>query len=216
MPANRVHLVRHGEVFNPGGVLYGRLDGFGLSERGELMAEDAAEALASEGREITRLVASPLLRTQQSAEPIAKQFGLVTGIDERLIEPFNIFEGRKLSAGHVVVRPHLYFHLRNPLRPSWGEPYQHILARMLDAMAELAGQVPSGDVVIVTHQLPIWMVHLGVAGQPLMHNPRKRRCALSSITSFELSGDGSKSTDWTEVGYRSPASSRAAKDQGAV
>ena len=216
MPANRVHLVRHGEVFNPGGVLYGRLDGFGLSERGELMAEDAAEALASDGREITRLVASPLLRTQQSAEPIAKQFGLVTGIDERLIEPFNIFEGRKLSAGHVVVRPHLYFHLRNPLRPSWGEPYQHILARMLDAMAELAGQVPSGDVVIVTHQLPIWMVHLGVAGQPLMHNPRKRRCALSSITSFELSGDGSKSSDWTEVGYRSPASSRAAKDQGAV
>ena len=216
MPANRVHLVRHGEVFNPGRVLYGRLDGFGLSERGELMAEDAAEALASEGREINRLVASPLLRTQQSAEPIAKQFELVTGLDERLIEPFNIFEGRKLSAGHVVVRPHLYFHLRNPLRPSWGEPYQHILARMLDAMAELAGQVPSGDVVIVTHQLPIWMVHLGVAGQPLMHNPRKRRCALSSITSFELSGDGSKSSDWTEVDYRSPASSRAAKDQGAV
>ncbi|MEN9714132.1 MAG: hypothetical protein RLZZ164_796 [Actinomycetota bacterium] len=216
MPANRVHLVRHGEVFNPDGVLYGRLDGFGLSEHGSLMARDAANALVDEGREVTRLVASPLLRTQQSAEPIAEGFGLVTGLDERLIEPFNIFEGRKLSARHVAVRPHLYFHLRNPYRPSWGEPYQHILARMLDAMADLAEQVPNGDLVIVTHQLPIWMVHLGVTGQPLMHNPKKRRCALSSITSFELTGDGSKSTDWVEVDYRAPASSRAAKDRGAV
>jgi broad specificity phosphatase PhoE len=216
MPANRVHLVRHGEVFNPNGVLYGRLDGFPLSQHGELMAGDAAKALVDEGRQVSRLVASPLLRTQQSAEPIAEQFGLMTGIDDRLIEPFNIFEGRKMSAGRIAIRPHLYFHLRNPYRPSWGEPYQAILARMLDAMADLADQVPSGDLVIVTHQLPIWMVHLGVAGQPLMHNPRKRRCALSSITSFELNGDGSKSSHWAEVGYRAPASARSAKDGGAV
>ena len=39
MPSTIVHLLRHGEVHNPTGVLYGRLEGFGLSERGRAMAE---------------------------------------------------------------------------------------------------------------------------------------------------------------------------------
>jgi broad specificity phosphatase PhoE len=211
MPASRVHLVRHGEVFNPKGVLYGRLDGFPLSDLGEQMATDAAAALKKSGATVTRLVASPLLRTQQSAEPIARAFDLTAGLDDRLIEPFNIFEGRKLSAGHVVIRPHLYFHLRNPYRPSWGEPYAEVLRRMTEVIEEEADATPSGDLVLVTHQLPIWMTHLGFGGQPLMHNPSKRRCALSSITTFEKQGE-----KWLEVDYRDPAAQRRAKDKGAV
>jgi broad specificity phosphatase PhoE len=211
MPASRVHLVRHGEVFNPKGVLYGRLDGFPLSDLGEQMATDAAAALKKSGANVTRLVASPLLRTQQSAEPIARAFDLTAGLDDRLIEPFNIFEGRKLSAGHVVIRPHLYFHLRNPYRPSWGEPYAEVLRRMTEVIEEEADATPSGDLVLVTHQLPIWMTHLGFGGQPLMHNPSKRRCALSSITTFEKQGE-----KWLEVDYRDPAAQRRAKDKGAV
>ena len=211
MPANRVHLVRHGEVFNPKGVLYGRLDGFPLSDLGAQMAEDAAAALKKSGSNVTRLVASPLLRTQQSAEPIARAFNISAGLDDRLIEPFNIFEGRKLSAGHVVVRPHLYFHLRNPYRPSWGEPYAEVLRRMTEVFEEEADATPNGDLVLVTHQLPIWMTHLGFDGQPLMHNPKKRRCALSSITTFEQR-DGK----WVEVEYRDPAAPRRARDKGAV
>lgn len=211
MPADRVHLIRHGEVFNPDQVLYGRLPHFRLSERGTEMAKDAAKQLAAEGRTITRLVASPLLRTQQSADPVADINGVEIITDERLIEPYNIFEGRKLTPGHVAVRPHLYFHLRNPIRPSWGESYLSIVARMTEALDEHAAATDGGDLVLVSHQLPIWMVHLSVAGKNLVTNAPRRRCTLSSITSFERTDAG-----WVEVDYREPASARLATDKGAI
>lgn len=209
MPADRLHLVRHGEVHNPGGVLYGRLPNFHLSERGLSMAELAAAELA--GRPVKYLAASPLLRTQQSAAPVGESFGLDIATDDRLIEPYNVFEGRKLSAGHIALRPHLYYHLRDPKRPTWGEPYQAIADRMFAAMDEVYSSVVSGDAVLVSHQLPIWMVHLAAAGKQLPHNPRNRRCALSSITSFEKR-DGS----WVEVGYSDPGAAVSAVDRGAV
>ena len=143
--------------------------------------------------------------------PLGESFGLDVLTDERLIEPYNVFEGRKLSARHVAVRPHLYLHLRNPNTPSWGESYESIVTRMFEAMDDLAAEVESGDVVLVTHQLPIWMVHQKVSGAKLAHNPKKRRCGLSSITSFEKR-DGV----WVEVGYFDPAADAGAKDKGAV
>jgi broad specificity phosphatase PhoE len=211
MPATRVHLVRHGEVHNPGGVLYGRLPHFHLSENGKLMALSAAETLKAKNLPIAKLVVSPLTRTQESAEPIAKLFGLTPDLDQRVIEPYNFFEGRKVSPKTVALRPHLLFHLRNPLQPSWGEPYTEVVSRMLDAMTEVANSVDSGDVAIVTHQLPIWATHLHLAGQKLAHNPAKRRCALSSITSFEFV-DGV----FREVEYSDPAAELLRVDRGAV
>src|SRR5215475_7857950 len=86
-----VHLVRHGEVENPTGVLYGRIPGFRLSEDGQVMAKAAADFLA--GRDVTVLRSSPLERAIQTAEPISAQLGLPIEIDERLIEPWNHFEG---------------------------------------------------------------------------------------------------------------------------
>ena len=53
-----VHLMRHGEVFNPEGVLYGRLPDFHLSDLGRKMAERGAEFFAE--RDVTYVVASPL------------------------------------------------------------------------------------------------------------------------------------------------------------
>jgi broad specificity phosphatase PhoE len=211
MPATRVHLVRHGEVHNPGGVLYGRLPHFHLSENGKKMASAAALALQEAGIQPSKLIVSPLLRTQQSAEPIAELFNTKPDLDERIIEPFNFFEGRKVTAKTVLLRPHLAFHLRNPMQPSWGESYVSVVSRMMEAMREAAETTKSGDVVFVTHQLPIWMVHRHLKGAKLAHNPAKRRCALSSITSFEF--DAGK---FTEVGYLEPASDFSKIDKGAV
>jgi broad specificity phosphatase PhoE len=211
MPATHIHLVRHGEVHNPGGVLYGRLPHFHLSENGKKMAEAAAKALASAGVKPAKLVVSPLLRTQQSAEPFAKTFSLKPDLDERVIEPYNIFEGRKVTAKTVLLRPHLVYHLRNPMQPSWGESYVSVVERMMDAMRDAAESVSTGHVVFVTHQLPIWMVHRHLAGARLAHNPSKRRCSLSSITTFEYV-DGK----FHEVSYQEPASSVARIDKGAV
>jgi broad specificity phosphatase PhoE len=212
MPADRIHLIRHGEVHNPGGVIYGRLPHFHLSENGHQMAAAAAKDLKDRKIKLEALYASPLLRTRESAEHVQEHYGIDPTTDQRLIEPFNIFEGRKVSAKAIALRPHLAFHLRNPLTPSWGESYVSIVARMMEAIKDISASVPFGDVAIVTHQLPIWMVHRHLAGARLVHDPRKRRCALSSITTIERAADGS----WVEVDYRDPAAAIASKDKGAV
>ncbi|NDC48197.1 MAG: histidine phosphatase family protein [Micrococcales bacterium] len=211
MPAKRIHLVRHGEVYNPSGVLYGRLPNFHLSDTGKLMARAAAQELKDQGFPIRAIFSSPLIRTQESAKPIEELFGLDAKTNENLIEPWNVFEGRKLSVKAVAVRPHWWWHFRNPAKPAWGESFIDIIARMQEAISEAAESVKDGDVVLVTHQLPIWVMHLHAAGEKLMHNPRKRRCSLSSITSFEFI-DGKL----TEVGYLEPAAKLSAIDRGAV
>ena len=213
MPADRIHLVRHGEVHNPEGVLYGRLPNFGLSDLGHRMALAAAEEIKAQGRRIAALYCSPLQRTRESARPFTKIFGLDPISDQRFIEPTNVFEGKVLSAGRLLLQPQRWIHFRNPNRPSWGEPYQQVVARMTEAVLEAANSVSHGDVVIVSHQLPIWMVHSSVTGRKLAHNPTQRRCSLSSITSFELV-DG----NLVEVDYREPAKglSTTAIDVGAV
>jgi broad specificity phosphatase PhoE len=210
--ASALHLVRHGEVDNPRGVLYGRLPGFGLSELGERMASSAADAL--EDRPVRRIVASPLQRTRESAAPIAKLFGLEIETDGRIIEPTNRFEGQRVRFGPSILRsPRAWPAVTNPFRPSWGEPYVAIAGRMLAAITDAFSSVDDGEVVLVSHQLPIWMVHRALAGEKLYHDPRRRRCALSSITTLERRG-----TRFVETGYSDPAAALAhgATDRGAV
>lgn len=220
MPAEQIHLVRHGEVFNPQGVLYGRLPGYGLSDLGRRMAQAAADDLVARGRPVRLLVSSPLQRTQQSAEPIAEAFALEPQLDDRVIEPENRFEGLKMHGRESALRDvRNWTFLVNPWEPSWGEPFRAISTRMLHAMHDAWDATESGDAVIVSHQLPIWMVHRRVTGRSLAHDPRRRRCALSSITSFERRpSTGSGAGRFVEIGYRDPAGGLAAQatDVGAV
>lgn len=202
--------MRHGEVENPRGVLYGRIEGFGLSARGHRMAELAAESLA--GHDIRAVVASPLQRTRESAAPWLSRFGRELAIDERLIEPTNAFEGINMRRD-LPRRPDLWRHLVNPQKPSWGEPFLSVQARMLEAVADHWEHADGGEVVLVSHQMPIVVVARSVAGKPLAHNPSRRRCALSSITTLERRGDA-----FVEVSYAEPAAALLgdAIDTGAV
>ncbi|WP_202565825.1 histidine phosphatase family protein [Agreia sp. COWG] len=214
MVASQIHLVRHGEVFNPQRVLYGRLPNFGLSDLGHEMARAAAAQLVERRRAVSALYASPLQRTQESAQPVSEAFELPIVTDPRIIEPTNRFEGMSMRGRQSALKnPRTWPWLRNPTVPSWGEPYASIRTRMLAAMNDAYNSVDSGDVVLVSHQLPIWTTHLAIAGRPLFHDPRKRRCELSSVTSFERVGNR-----FVEVGYVDPAAHLAenATDVGAV
>jgi broad specificity phosphatase PhoE len=213
MPATRIHLVRHGEVNNPDGVLYGRLPNFPLSDLGQHMAAAAAQGLKDSGANITRLIASPLLRTMQSAKPISEQFNLEIESEEKIIEPTNIFEGHSVNLKTIARNPRFLLKLYNPYRPSWGEPFILIQRRMVEAMKRAWDSTASGEVAMVSHQLPIWMVHRYAAGRRLSHDPRSRRCELSSITSFEFQDGILK-----EVSYQDPAKHLrlTAVDRGAV
>ncbi len=201
--------MRHGEVHNPERVLYGRLPNFRLSTDGRQMARAAAEHVHSLERPLGALVCSPLQRTQESAEPFTEIFGIEPVIEDRVIEPTNVFEGKQMK--RALMNPLNWRHLRAPSRPSWGEPYLEVVARMDAAMRDAWNRTASGDVVIVSHQLPIWITHLAIAGESLRHDPRQRRCALSSVTSFELQDAG-----WREVDYAEPAATTGSVDVGAV
>ncbi|HEX4789643.1 MAG TPA: histidine phosphatase family protein [Actinospica sp.] len=194
-----VHLMRHGEVHNPQGILYGRLPDFHLSELGRKMAERGAEFFA--GRDVVHVAASPLDRAQETAAPIAARHELEVATDGRLIEAANFFQGKKFSVGDgVLKRPSVWPKLYNPLRPSWGEPYREQVARMRAAIEAARDQALGHEAVCVSHQLPIWVSRLAAEHRPLWHDPRKRQCSLASVTSFVFVG-----TQLTGVEYHEPA-----------
>jgi broad specificity phosphatase PhoE len=194
-----VHLVRHGEVDNPNGVLYGRIPGYHLSEAGRLMAKSAADFLAR--RDVTVLRSSPLERALETAEPIAAEFRLPIEVDDRLIEPWNHFEGMRFGVGDGALRqPRHWVHLRNPFRPSWGEPYREVAGRVMAAVRDAARAAEGHEAVCVSHQLPIWVTRRAVEGHRLWHDPRRRECALGSVTSLTFRGD-----KVTSVRYAAPS-----------
>ena len=207
MPAERLHLVRHGEVHNPDRVLYGRLPNFRLSDAGRAMARAAAEYVVGLDHPVVELRCSPLQRARESAEPFTEMLGLPAAQEERIIEPTNVFEGTRMR--RALRDPRNWWHLRRPATPSWGEAYVSIAERMRQAMNDAWDSTAAGDIVFVSHQAPIWITHLSVAGLRLQHDPRTRRCSLSSVTSFERVGDV-----WREVGYAEPAAGGV--DLGAV
>lgn len=197
-----VHLVRHGEVHNPTGILYGRRPGFRLSDTGLEMAAGLPAFFA--GRDVTVLTSSPLERAQQTAEPLAAATGLAVGTDDRLIEADNAFEGQRWGLkGGILGQVANWPKLRNPLRPSWGEPYVDIVVRMSMAVETARLAAYGHEAVLVGHQLPIWTMRLAAEGRRLWHNPKHRECALASVTSLCFTG-----TTLERVEYAEPAGDR--------
>jgi len=198
--AQVIHFVRHGEVHNPEKILYGLQPGWRLSERGIQMAQVVAQW--SKNLNLGAIHSSPLQRAQETVAPIIDNHKLQLTTDKNLIEASNIFEGKKFELGSGVLKhPKSWRYLYNPWRPSWGEPYDQIINRMLKALFSARDAAGGKDAICVSHQLPIWILRSVVEGRRLLHDPRKRECSLASVTSFELDSDGMV----TGVSYSEPA-----------
>ena len=199
MTTTTIHLLRHGEVHNPTGILYGRRPGYLLSDLGQQMAKRVAEAVGD--RDITAVWSSPLERAQQTAQPLADTLGLEIHTDDRLIESTNKFEGEifRLSDS-ILLRPRMWRYLWNPFKPSWGESYKDVAARMMAAVEDARQAVEGHEAVLVSHQLPIWTTRLHVESRSFVHNPRRRQCTLCSLTTLVFEGD-----KVVELTYSEPA-----------
>ncbi|SEK73449.1 histidine phosphatase family protein [Rhodococcus maanshanensis] len=204
-----VHVLRHGEVHNPKGILYGRLPGYRLSVTGQAQARTVASVLA--GHDITHVVASPLQRAQETAAPIAGKHGLTLVTDDNLIEAGNDFEGLKVSVGDGALRrPRHWWKLRDPFTPSWGEPYLQIAHRMLAAVNTARVAAVGHEAVCVSHQLPVWTLRRFLQGERLWHDPRHRQCGLASLTSLVYEGD-----TLVDIVYSEPAGASDPRVTGA-
>lgn len=198
--AQTIHFVRHGEVHNPEKILYGLQPGWRLSDRGNEMAAVIGDWSAK--LDLGAIHSSPLQRAQETVAPIIAKHKLSLTTDKNLIEASNIFEGKKFELGSGVLRhPSSWRYLYNPWKPSWGEPYDQLISRMLKGLFAARDAAGGKDAICVSHQLPIWILRSAVEGRRLLHDPRKRECTLASVTSFELDNEGMISS----VSYSEPA-----------
>ena len=183
-----VHLVRHGEVFNPEKILYGRLPGYHLSARGESMA--AAAATSFSGHDVAVLRSSPLERAQETAAPFAEKLRLDVTLDDRLLEAGNQFEGLRVRSWRSQLwNPVRWPLMRNPITPSWGEPYTEIAQRMTEAIDDARAAASGREAILVSHQLPIVCIQRLAQGLPFAHNPAVRECNLASVSSLVFRDD---------------------------
>jgi broad specificity phosphatase PhoE len=207
VPKTTIHLVRHGHVENPDRVLYGRLPGFNLSARGRAQAELLGRYF--ESIPLKRVVASPLERAQQTAAAIAAPHGLQVGTDDRLIEASSMFEGVAGGLGWYILRhPALWWKLRDVDTPSWGERNVDLAERVQAVVTDAREQFSGADVVLVSHQAPIWVARLASERRPLGHFPGRRRCSLASVTTLEFDDD-----QLVRLSYAEPAAAASARTQ---
>lgn len=189
--------MRHGEVFNPEKVLYGRLPGYKLSALGLQMAERVAQYFKNNN--LSLIVSSPLERAQQTAAPTANLHNLKPQLEKLIIEAENVFEGKRVSVGDGALRdPRNWWHLRNPIKPSWGEPYKKVAQRMRSAIFAAKDLAKGQEALLVSHQLPIWIARLSAEGKSFIHDPRKRQCSLASVTTFVFENDSLVAVEYEE------------------
>ena len=215
MPSTTIHFIRHGKVENPDHLLYERLPGFHLSDLGRRMARAAADYAAADPQlsSVVAVYSSPLDRTRETAGIIIGALNKVRvergeqplelQTDSRIIEAGNEFRGKHIGYGEGALWRNGNWHLvRNLWKPSWGESYQHIAARVGDFAQEKVREYAGKQIIAVSHESPIWSYrHLLETGHA-EHNMLLRHTALASITSMSFDSDTGR---MTAVSYVDPA-----------
>lgn len=146
--------------------LAGRLPGIGLSTEGREEAERVAAHLA--GMPLAWIVASPLERTVQTAEIIARRHDLPVERDERFIESgLGPWEGRWVADLIVSHSAQWRAWREDPtaLHLPGMEPVEAIADRMGAALGDWLGR--GGHGVIVSHQDPIAALLCRIVGMDL-------------------------------------------------
>lgn len=191
-----IHLVRHGAVANPAGIVYGTLPGYHLSATGRSMA--AALGSYFHPQDVHVVLASPLERAQETGAEIARQCGVAVRTDGRLIEAANRFEGVAFGPAHLIRHPARLRHLANPLLPTWGERYRDQADRMNDVVLDARSSYEGSVAVLVSHQSPIWSLRCRLVGRPAWGLPGRRDCALASVTTLTYSSHRLVSVRYSE------------------
>ena len=183
-----IHLVRHGEVENPKGVIYGRLPGYHLSEKGRKEAALTAERLVD--ADIGSIFASPLERAQETAAAIAEPHSIEVQTDERLLESLSTLEGAARSMWRLLRSPQHWWHFRNPMTPSWGESFSDIRVRMLAAINDALDSSEGREVVIVSHQTPVLVARMALTKSRMPPWLATTQCRTGSITTIVRNEQG--------------------------
>jgi broad specificity phosphatase PhoE len=154
-PRTRLFLVRHCEVFNPRGVLYGHLPGYRLSERGIRQAHSLGRRLAAE--RVRQIYTSPLQRARETAAIIASYLpGVEVTTTEELVEASfgKYLEGVK-PRDVIWRRPLWLIHMLRPGLLPRDETVAGMAERVQGPIDRLLRDHPGEGGVCISHGDPI-------------------------------------------------------------
>lgn len=150
-----IHLVRHGEVNNPDGLVYADLPGFDLNGIGRRQALTTAIHLSS--RPIDEIWSSPLLRAIRTSEPLATVFGIGIRVHPDLTEWRGLTSWKGVAWDRIPERfpGELESYLKDPADlPFASESLQELADRVVGVMSQVAAR-SINESVLVSHQDPL-------------------------------------------------------------
>ena len=187
-----IYFVRHGETvltptrkFSGTGALDPELMQDGL-DQAELVAEEAVKL----GAEV--LIASPLKRTRQTAEAIARTTGLEIIFDEAWFElSFGSWDGKSIEEVKQE-EPDAYQAWLNSTAyaPGGGESWDQATVRIEEALEKLVAEYPGKKIIVVTHNGVIKTavrLAIGAPAEAVFHVDAAP-CSISSISIWPSDG----------------------------
>ena len=187
-----IYFIRHGETvltptrkFSGTGSLDPELMQEGL-DQAELVAEEAVKL----GADV--LIASPLKRTTQTAEAIARTTGLEIIFDESWYElSFGDWDGKSIEEVKAE-DPDAYQAWLNSTAyaPGGGESYDEASVRIEEALEKLVAQYPGKKIIVVTHNGVIKTaikLAMGAPAEAVFHVDATP-CSISSISIWPSDG----------------------------
>lgn len=198
-PSTRVFLARHCDVRNPGGILYGHLPDFPLSDKGVRQAHAQGQYLATTGARLIQ--ASPLLRAQQTAAIIAEHIpgATILTTDDLVEARFGHYVQGVRPAQIPWRRPLWMVHMIWPgLLPN-DESVGEMAARVDRPIQRMLTERPGEGGILVSHGDPIQAFWVRSTGRPpwALH---RLQCAKGGM--LELDYDGGR---LVRTVYRPPA-----------
>ncbi|HZB97032.1 MAG TPA: histidine phosphatase family protein [Candidatus Sulfotelmatobacter sp.] len=162
----RLYLVRHCDVHNPRGVLYGHLPGFPLSKKGVRQAQALGEFF--EGKPIRKIYTSPLERAVETAQIIASHIGDVPIVTtSELIEAHFGQYLQGIKPAHILWRkPMWWVHMAFPGLPPDDERVDAMAERVRGPLVRLLDEFPGESGICVSHGDPIQAFWVAADGRP--------------------------------------------------
>ena len=195
----RVYLVRHCDVHNPSGVLYGHLPGFHLSAKGVRDAEALGTYLSQSPAR--RIDTSPLERARETADIIASRVpGIPVVTTDDLIEArFGLYLQGVRPRDIPWRRPLWFVHMLWPGLLKNDESVPQMAQRVRRTVLQLIRDFPGRGGICVSHGDPIQAFWVEADGRPA-YALHRLECAKGGL--LELDYDGERLINVT---YRSPA-----------
>jgi broad specificity phosphatase PhoE len=183
-----VYLVRHCDVENPAGVLYGHLPGFGLSARGVRQAHALGRFFAA--TQVRQIYTSPLERAQQTAHIIASYLdGVAVTTTPELVEAqFGRYLQGVKPRDVVWRRPLWLVHMIRPGLLRRDETVPQMAARVREPIDRLLRDQPGAGGICVSHGDPIQAYWVEAEGRSpfALH---RLQCAKGGMLELEYEAD---------------------------